>query len=161
MNIRQASNKDKEIIRKMVIKTDEYYYNNLPTFNQNVNRDRKRHQTEVETFVDRVNIEDFYILELNNKPIGTIMVWNNNGETTLINFYIEKTYRGKGYGKYLLNYVIDNLVDSYCVLSVYKENTKALEFYYKFGFEYIQTQKTEEGELLWLIYYKNKKEVEI
>ena len=93
-------------------------------------------------------------MELKGKPIGTIMEWDNNGETTLINFYIDEKYRGNGYGRILLDYVINNMRNDYCVLSVYKENRKSLDFYYKFGFKYLQEEKTKSGKLYWLRYDK-------
>ena len=44
--------------------------------------------------------------------------------------------------------------NDYCVLSVYKENKKSVDFYYKFGFKYLQEEKTDSGILYWLRYDK-------
>lgn len=152
--IRRATVSDKDDIRKMIIATDDYYYNNCPSFVKNYNTNPKYYQKQSETFVDKITISDFYIMELNNRVIGTIMEWDNNGETTLINFFVYKQYRGKGYGRMLLDHVIENMKTDYCVLSVYKENKKSVDFYYKYGFKYLQTEETDSGTLLWLRYDK-------
>ena len=152
--IRRAKYEDKELIRYMVKKMDDYHYNTCLSFRQAVNQNYNKHHQQSATLVDRINIEDFYILEVFNKPIGTIMVWDNNGETTLINFFIEEKYRNQGYGTYLLDKIIKDMQTSYCVLSVFKENKKSLEFYYRYGFYYIQTEETNQGKLLWLRYNK-------
>ena len=154
INIRRATNADKKIIRYFVVKTDEYYLRTCPTFAKNWNKDPVGNMKNSEYFVDRIDIRDFWIMELKGEPIGTIMEWDNNGETTLINFYIDDNYRGNGYGRMLLEYVINNMKNDYCVLSVYKENRKSLDFYYKFGFKYLQEEKTESGKLYWLRYDK-------
>ena len=152
--IRRAGKSDKKIIRDFVLKTDEYYLRTCPTFAKNYNKNPDKIRKQSETFVDRINIRDFHIMELKGKPIGTIMEWNNDGETTLINFYVDEKYRGNGYGRILLEHVIDNMKNDYCVLSVYKENKKSVDFYYKFGFKYLQEEKTDSGILYWLRYDK-------
>lgn len=154
INIRHATSADKKIIRYFVVKTDEYYLRTCPTFAKNWNKDPVGNMKNSESFVDRIDIRDFWIMELKGKSIGTIMEWDNDGETTLINFYIDEKYRGNGYGRMLLEYVIDNMKNDYCVLSVYKENRKSLDFYYKFGFKYLQEEKTKSGKLYWLKYDK-------
>ena len=152
--VRRARYKDKEIIRDMIRKTDDYHYENCPSFRKEVNKNYAEHRKQSDTLIDRVNVGYFYILEVCGNPVGTIMVWDNNGETTLINFFIEEEYRGKGYGRYLLNRVIKDMRTPYCVLAVFEENKKSLDFYYRFGFYYIQTEETSEGKLLWLRYDK-------
>lgn len=155
--ITRATDKDKEILREMINETDNYHYENCPTFAKAVDKNFKKHKEQSNTLIDRVDASLFYILKIYNKPVGTIMVWDNNGETTLTNLYIDERYRSKGYGKILLDYVIDNMETSYCVLGVFEENTKALNFYYRYGFKYIQLQKTDQGNLLWLEYLKEQK----
>ena len=152
--VRRAKYKDKEIIRGMIRKTDDYHYESCPSFRKEVSKNYVEHRKQSDTLIDRVNVGDFYILEVCGNPVGTIMAWDNNGETTLINFFIEEEYRGKGYGRYLLNRVIKDMRTPYCVLAVFEENKKSLDFYYRFGFYYIQTEETSEGKLLWLRYDK-------
>lgn len=81
------------------------------------------------------------------------MCWNNNEEITLINFYIDYKYRNLGYGTKLLKYVVNKY--NYCVLGVFEENKKSLNFYLNFGFKIIQSQLTDSGQLLWLKYTIN------
>lgn len=152
--IRRATKADKKIITDFVLKTDEYYMKTCPTFAKNYNKDPEKNREQSRTFVDRINISDFHILELNGEPIGTIMEWDNDGETTLINFYVDETYRGNGYGRLLLDHVINGMKNKYCVLSVYKENEKSLKFYYKYGFKFLQEEETDAGVLYWLRYDK-------
>ena len=154
INIRRATKSDKSIITGFVLKTDEYYLKTCPTFAKNYNKNPDKIRKQSETFVDRINISDFHILELNGNPIGTIMEWDNSGETTLINFYIDESYRGSGYGTVLLKHVIKHMKSNYCVLSVYEENRSAVRFYKKFGFRYLQKEDTDAGTLLWLRYDK-------
>lgn len=97
------------------------------------------------------NIGIKYIIKDNNKTIGELLLWNNNGEMTISNFDIKKKYRNKGYGTKLLSYVIEQ-IDDYCVLCVSENNIRALKLYYKFGFKYTQTEKTNKENMLWLIY---------
>lgn len=152
--IRRAKYKDKETLRYMIRKTDQYHYDNCPLFAKDVDINPVAHRKESDTLIDRVDVKDFYIMELYSNPIGTIMVWDNNGETTLINFFIEEEYRGRGYGRLLLDRIIKDMKTSYCVLGVFEENKKSLEFYYRYGFYYIQTEETTSGNLLWLRFDK-------
>jgi|GEM_PF-5039797 len=157
ITIKKAKASDRTIIQNLIVKSDIYHYNNCISFKNEFDNNPEKYNQQSLTLVDKINISDFYIMNLKNIPIGTIMSWNNNGETTLINFYIEKEYRNQGYGKILLNYVIKNMKTTYCVLSVFKENKTALNFYYHFGFKFLQFEKTKSGDLFWLIYSKNKR----
>lgn len=157
LKIRQANINDKKIIINMILELDEYHFKNCSSFNKELINNYKENYIKVKKFIKNIKIEDFYILELNNKHIGTMMVWDNNGETTIINFYIYKNYRGKGYGRKFLNYIIKNVIKTnYFVLCVYKENYKARKFYKKFGFKFIQTEKTNYGIVKWLRYNLKK-----
>ena len=153
MKIRKANINDKNIIRNFIIKSDIYHYDNCPSFAKNYDLNPIKHYNQSYYLIDKININDFYIIEIYNIPIGTIMCWNNNGEITLINFYIDYKYRNLGYGNKLLKYVVNKY--NYCVLGVFEENKKALNFYINFGFKIIQNQSTNSGQLLWLKYERN------
>lgn len=154
VNIRVATINDKDIIRNITLDMDKYYCEILPLFKIKYNSNKNKYMKQSYDFVDKIDINDIYVLEVNNNIVGTISKWDNKGEITLVNFYIKEEYRNKGYGTKLLQKIINNINTNYCVLSVYKDNQRALEFYYKFGFKFIQKEDTDVGELLWLIYYK-------
>lgn len=150
--IRQANNNDRTTIRNLTMDLDEYYCEIMPKFKETYDDEKRRQSYD---FVNKLNIKDFYIMETSKKKvIGTIAKWNNNGEITLLNFYIKPEFRGKGYGKTMLDKVISDMDENYCVLSVYRDNKKSIKFYNDYGFKYLQTEETPEGKLMWLIYTK-------
>ncbi|WP_317042162.1 GNAT family N-acetyltransferase [Tenacibaculum jejuense] len=67
-----------------------------------------------------------------NKIIGFIGVAEQNLEM----LFIDPKYRGKGIGKKLLNYSIDNL--DVTKVDVNEQNEQAVGFYKKFGFKTIK-----------------------
>lgn len=155
LKVRQCCKEDKKLIQKFILELDNYHYNNCPLIAKEINKNKLKYYKQSISLVDKVDIKLFYILELNDNPIAIIMVWNNQGEITLINFYVKENYRNSGYGSFLLKYVINKIKESYCVLAVYEENKNSIDFYYKFGFKLIQVENTNEGKLLWLRYDKN------
>ncbi len=158
MKVRKATNEDVELIKYFILKSDTYHYETCKTFKDNIDKNPNKYKEQTDRFIESIGSKYSYLLIENNIPIGTIMVWDNNGETTLVNFYINEQYRNRGYGTYLLSYVIKNMNTDYCVLSVFEENIKSLEFYYHYGFKYLQTEKTDSGNLLWLVYNKIKED---
>ncbi len=71
---------------------------------------------------------DVYVLRLAEKTVGFIGVLEKNIEM----LFISGEQRGKGYGKILLEYAIDNFNAN--TVEVNEQNTQAIGFYKKFGF---------------------------
>ncbi|HHU55364.1 MAG TPA: ribosomal protein S18-alanine N-acetyltransferase [Acholeplasmataceae bacterium] len=83
----------------------------------------------------------YFVLEIDNKIRGYIGTWiNENAE--IVNFYIDKKYQNQGFGKMLLNFLLDLIEmvneDSFRIknlsLEVRVSNIKAIRLYEKFGF---------------------------
>lgn len=90
--------------------------------------------------------------------IGGI-VWEQRGDFNELNYLcIDKEYQGKGYGRRLLDYVIEDIrgtitpsVENFLYLDVAQDNTAAQDFYTRCGFdtEYLRRvyKKIREGEM--------------
>ncbi len=150
--IRQANNDDRITIRNMTMDLDEYYCEVMPKFKETYDIEKRRQSYD---FVNKLNIKDFYIMETSKKKvIGTIAKMSNHGEVTLLNFYVEPEFRGKGYGRMMLDKVISDMDETHCGLSVYEDNKKSVKFYNDYGFKYSRTEEAPEGKLIWLTYTK-------
>jgi len=77
-------------------------------------------------------------IELNNSPIGACGLKYITNQTAEYWGYIgEKSYWGKGYGKYLLHYCIQKAIDLHLktiTLKVTRTNQRAIKLYVKNGF---------------------------
>lgn len=78
----------------------------------------------------------YFVVEIEQKVHGYIGVWiNKNAE--ILNFYVDKKYQNQGYGKMLLNFVLDLCKQCnvrYISLEVRVSNHKAISLYEKHGF---------------------------
>ncbi|MGL5647401.1 MAG: GNAT family N-acetyltransferase [Clostridium sp.] len=85
-------------------------------------------------------INDFSIFEyIGNIPIGYAQIIKRNNKYILVNFGVLKEFRGKGFGKILLNYMCklakkNNINNLY--IYVDSKNYVALKLYQTFGFEF-------------------------
>ena len=83
---------------------------------------------------------DLYILRIEKTIIGFIGVSGNHLEM----LFIDADFRGKGYGKVLLNYAIRSL--GIATLDVNEQNEQAFAFYKKMGFRIVGcSEKDAEG----------------
>ena len=83
---------------------------------------------------------DLYILRIEKTIIGFIGVSGNHLEM----LFIDADFRGKGYGKVLLNYAVEHL--GIITLDVNEQNEQAFEFYKKMGFSIAgRSEKDAEG----------------
>lgn len=142
--IRRAKESDRDILVDLMIKSDLYHIE-LGDKERSINELRERNSKMIDS-----NINKFYVIE-EDSVIGTAMIWDNNGEITLNNLYIEKRCRGKGYCSELINYILREIKEKYIVLGVYPNNIIANNIYRHLGFKLLQ----DAGDLLWLI--KEKK----
>lgn len=89
--------------------------------------------------------EDYYlnkfgvfICKNDGQAIGYGQVIYSNGEYTIVNLGILKSYRQRGYGEILLKYLIElcyNNSINYVFIKVERENINALSLYKKIGFK--------------------------
>lgn len=93
----------------------------------------------------------YLVLEEDNKILGYIGLWINLDNAQILNFYIKKDYRNKGFGSTLLKEAIKNLEDNgvkIISLEVRESNLNAIDLYEKFNFrmEYKRKYYYKDGE---------------
>ena len=85
-----------------------------------------------------------FVLEENNQIIGAIVMGIASDEGEILQFWIKKELHHQGYGKKLLQYIIDscqkNLVQE-IFLEVRSDNTPARKLYEKLGFANVGIRK--------------------
>ncbi len=80
----------------------------------------------------------FVVLEINRKIIGYLIAREHEESYHLMNIAIDKEYQGMGYGKFLLNDLIQKAKGEgkkFIFLEVRVSNLKAIKFYEKMGFK--------------------------
>lgn len=90
----------------------------------------------------------FFILQDNGVDVGYAQLVSEENWMKLEKIYLAPIAQGRGYGLYLLNQLIDharNLSYTTMQLQVNRANTKAVEFYKKFGFVIIEERDFEVG----------------
>ena len=97
---------------------------------------------EIKELAKGINFNDFQVFCLVNESVvlGFIGVVNKKVEM----LFLDPEYFGQGLGQRLLNFAVKELnADK---LDVNEQNTKALKFYQKFGFEtFERTDKDDQG----------------
>ncbi len=97
---------------------------------------------EIKELVSNLNFNDFQVfcLTKENLILGFIGVVDKKIEM----LFLDPQYFGQGLGKKLLNFAVKELNAD--ILDVNEQNTKALKFYQKFGFETVErTDKDAQG----------------
>lgn len=121
--------------------------------------DTKYHMQLDENFKHMVSVnQEYFDNELENsiqldksKGDNLVCVLNENGESTVVgilsyryeknniiyiaDLYIKSQYRGRGFAKMLLNYLIKKNPDKTFELMCLVKNTKAYKFYLNYGFK--------------------------
>jgi putative acetyltransferase len=102
------------------------------------NEDFEFYKENVPTYFQYVNLVGYYTTD--NILVGFAGVADHNLEM----LFIHNDYRGKGIGKELLNYTIENLEVS--KVDVNEQNKQAVDFYLYLGFKVInRSEKDGEG----------------
>jgi ribosomal-protein-alanine N-acetyltransferase len=81
----------------------------------------------------------YLVLEINKKVNGYIGLWITPDGADVINFYVDKEYQGRGFGKKLLKFAIDLCTMSkvkQISLEVRENNEVAIALYEKMGFKF-------------------------
>ncbi len=87
-----------------------------------------------DTFFDE-GMDDVYLLLSDHEIIGSVALKNDEIDDLIVN----KKYQGKGYGKNLLLWALENIHAERVVLHVASWNEKAINLYKKTGFEITET----------------------
>lgn len=79
----------------------------------------------------------YFVLEVDKKVEGYIGTWIDGEHAEIVNFYVSKDYQGQGFGKMMLEFVIELAKMSKVPnisLEVREHNTRAIELYTSHGF---------------------------
>lgn len=91
----------------------------------------------------------YFSLLYDDKLIGFLSIWVIIDEITITNIAIDINYRGHGFSKYLLNYLINSFKNFNIFLEVRESNKIAINLYKNFKFEEMYKRHN---------YYKNPTE---
>ena len=116
--------------------------------NQDFNRINEIGLLIKENFSTIYNIEEnikndyvhIYVYEEDNKVLGFIHIEEHFEITDVINIAVDSSYQGKGIGRELLQYVIDNTEAEKIMLEVKDINIPAIKLYTKLGFNQIHVR---------------------
>lgn len=89
--------------------------------------------------------ETIFVATVNNKIVGFISIWEEDG--FVHHLYIDEEYQNRGIGKLLLNYVLE-IIPYNITLKCLKRNKKAINFYSRYGFKEISHGNSEDGEYI-------------
>lgn len=98
-------------------------------------------------FIDELNnseLSEMFVMKENEELIGYAGLWYMFENCDLITLAIKDTYRTKGLGKQLLNFIINRAKEKGCEfmhLEVKVDNNTAIMLYQKCGFSIVRTRK--------------------
>jgi len=103
-----------------------------------VNYMLEKFQSEI-AIQNQINIDSFkyYLIINENTAIGYLSIKNNDDALFLSKIYIDKSCRGKGFGKIAINFIEEKAKDLNCqkiYLTVNKYNMNSIMAYQKMGF---------------------------
>ena len=82
------------------------------------------------------------VCRLNNKIIGYFFSKHVKNEYHILNFALKKNYQHRGYGKNFFNIILkEYILDGSVFLEVKRSNLSAINFYKKFNFKEIGSEK--------------------
>ena len=99
---------------------------------------------EEEMFIEEINKQYAYIVEIKDKIIGYICGWKLLDEFNVTNIAIATDYQRKGFAKALVQFLMSKLLDEKCFkffLEVRESNDSAKKLYKKMGFSVIGSRK--------------------
>ena len=99
---------------------------------------------EEEMFIEEIEKQYAYVMEIKDKIIGYICGWKLLDEFNITNIAIALDYQRKGFGKTLVQFLMSKLLDEKCFkffLEVRESNHAAIKLYEKLGFIVIGSRK--------------------
>lgn len=142
---------------------------------------KRLHEIEVQIFPSPYSM-DLIIGDFQNNPysryfkliyddeiIGYVGVWVLMEDAQIVTIGIDPRYQGQGFGRYLLNFIINYLKEEGCqriTLEVRVNNIRAISLYHSFGFNEVAIRKQyyENGDdayLMLLEFYNSDYDVRI
>lgn len=97
----------------------------------------------LDNYVEEKQTMHVFVIE-DKSPVGYIIVWESDYQAEIIDVVIEKNNRSKGYGRKLIVYVIDFLLNKgvkTLSLEVSVLNINAIKLYEELGFKKEKTLK--------------------
>jgi ribosomal protein S18 acetylase RimI-like enzyme len=83
---------------------------------------------------NRENI-DLYLIMINNKHIGLVVIKNLNDNIWISTFFIDEKYRSLGYGRHIINLIREKYNNRELRLRVLSKNIEGINFYKSCGFK--------------------------
>lgn len=99
---------------------------------------------EEEMFIEEMEKQYAYVLEVKNKIIGYICGWKLLDDFNITNIAIAADFQRKGFGKALVQFLMSKLLDENCFkffLEVRNSNFAAKKLYEMMGFRIIGSRK--------------------
>ena len=99
---------------------------------------------EEEMFIEEIEKQYAYVLEIKNNIIGYICGWKLLDEFNITNIAVASDFQRKGFGKALVQFLMSKLLDEKCFkyfLEVRESNQVAKKLYEKLGFVVIGSRK--------------------
>ncbi len=99
---------------------------------------------EEEMFLEEIEKQYAYVMEIKDKIIGYICGWKFLDEFNITNIAVASAFQRKGFGNALVRFIMSKLLDENCFkffLEVRNANLTAIKFYTKMGFSVIGLRK--------------------
>ena len=99
---------------------------------------------EEEMFIEEIEKQYAYVLEIKNKIIGYVCGWKLLDEFNITNIAVASDFQRKGFGEALVQFLMSKLLDEKCFkffLEVRESNQAAKKLYEKLGFVVIGSRK--------------------
>lgn len=142
MRFNQEQHTTEDIYRISLIKLD------LKSFEKTIDISMRTFDESYEEANSRINdcleseFREQYIAVLNDEIIGLCSINQEDDEVSIFGLGIVPEYRGNGYGRELLNIIVDSLIERgrpKITLMVTDENSSAIGLYKQLGFEIAAT----------------------
>ncbi|MFD3257132.1 GNAT family N-acetyltransferase [Paenibacillus lentus] len=105
---------------------------------------------------------EYYFMNIEYSPIGYLGIKEEDGKLFLSKFYLQKEYRGQGYGSRAMELLVDicrNRNLGAIWLTVNRHNASTIAMYEKKGFKTIRTQVADIGNGFVMDDYVMEKEI--
>ena len=108
----------------------------------NIEKDLKLPVTNFKLFSNLIELDKIFVMKVipSNQLIGFVELQGDLEETEIITLGIKKNFQNQGYGKQLINFIINKNYKN-IFLEVSLSNLKALNFYKSLGFKKISIRK--------------------
>ena len=122
----------------MILNATIYDFNSILS----IEKDLKLPATNFKLFSNLMELDKIFVMKVipSNQLIGFVELQGDLEETEIITLGIKKNFQNQGYGKQLINFIINKNYKN-IFLEVSLSNLKALNFYKSLGFKKISIRK--------------------